>query len=122
MLNSVWAGDRGALAGCGSIGAPACYVDHRASYEVPLVFRTNGYGVVRHPVEEIHGAINRIDNPGNATGRFHIGAFFAENSVPGALGADGGGNELLCRGIDLRYGIYVAGLGVGMRRDAVTCD
>ena len=118
----VRAGDRGALAGCGSIGAPACYVDHRASYEVPLVFRTNGYGVVRHPVEEIHGAINRIHYPGNTAGGFHIGAFFPKDSIPWALGTNGGGNEFLCGGVDLSYRIHITGLGAGMCRDAVTGD
>ena len=80
---------------------PVGDVEHDPGDHLAVALGRDRDGVLREAVEEVDGAVDRVDDPADPGGAGLVVALLAEEPVVGAGGADPAADQLLARPVDL---------------------
>ena len=91
-------------------------VEHHAGHDLAVELGGDRHGVLRDAVEEVHGAVDRVDDPADAGGAGLVVALLAQEPVVGAGVEERPPDQPLGAPVGLGDHVDVAGLGGGDRR------
>src|SRR5699024_3823377 len=92
-------------------------IDDRSGDVLAINHGRQGSCVLPQPVHKVHGAINRVNHPGNTGRGGYIGAFFPDDSIVWPVPTDTSHHELFSCGIDLSHGVYRGSLRLAVSTD-----
>src|SRR5690606_16597844 len=85
------------------------HIDHACGLDHAVDGGGDRDRIVRQPVYEVHGPVDRVHDPGHRGRAGDAAAFLAQDRVIGPGSADGGTDQLLGGAVDLGDRVGIAG-------------